>query len=335
MKQINFILLLFLAPLVLSGCLDVEILHSPVIAKNTETVTYTATVKDDGDGPCDVEIYVNDTLVKTCTGLASGATCTYSGGPYTGILANYRVVATDSDGDTVDNGPYYFAITNSSYNWLFDWIPARWQLDTAGYEDLVFHKATDYASFDDFIDDVEDKIHDIYNEQDIIRKTSNLDKFNFYVYSKDATSNNCGTVHTDADTDMPWRDDDAVLHTTNLADCTNIGLTHFSAEGHNTKAFLHESGHAVFGLADEYDGCSTYYFEPADEPNIFDTEAACRAEQTAKNRDPDKCYQFTACQGGWWGIHDLTAHTVMQWGMVGDPWGIEGAERVEWFFAQF
>jgi hypothetical protein len=336
MKQLKFYLLLGSAVALLAGCLDVEIQHSPVIAKKTEAVTYTATVKEDGDGPCDVDIYVNGALVKTCNGLVSGDTCTFTGGPYASSwLANYRVVATDSDGDSVDNGTYYFGITDAGYNWLLDWIPARWMGDTLGHEDLVFHKATDYASFDSFVDDVEDKIYDVYNKQDIISRTENLDKFNFYVYSKNASSSGCGTVHTDADMDMPWRDDDAVLHTSTLGDCTNSGLTHFSAEGHNTKAFLHESGHAVFGLADEYDWCYTWYFAGAVEPNIFPTEAACRAEQIAKGRDPDACYQFTTCQGGWWGIHDMTIPTVMQRGMVGDPWGIEAAERVEWVFDQY
>lgn len=64
--------------------------------------------------------------------------------------------------------------------------------------------------------------------------------------------------------DMPFRDTDAVLHEENFRDCS-IG-SWFSAEGHDTKAFLHESGHAVFNMADEYDG-NTNYFEPNNEPN--------------------------------------------------------------------
>lgn len=336
MKQLNVWLLLFSAVALFTGCLDVEIQHSPVVAKSSEPVTYTATVKQDGNGPCNVDIYVGGALAKTCSGLVTGDTCTFTGGPYeSSWLGSYRVVATDADEDTDTHGWYYFAITDDSYGWVLDWLPARWMGDTPGHEDLVFHMASDYASFEDFVDDVEDKMYDVYNQQDIISKTDNMDKFNFYIYTKTASYTGCGSVHADADVDMPWRDDDAVLHTTNIGDCTNIGLSHFSAEGHNTKAFLHESGHGVFGLADEYDGCGTYYFEPASEPNIFDTEAGCRAEQVAKGRDPDECYQFTACAGGWWGIHDMSINTVMQWGMVGEPWGVEAAERVEWFFDQF
>ena len=170
----------------------------------------------------------------------------------------------------------------------------------------------------------------VYRKQDAIKDWNQMDKFNFYVYSKTGTSGGCGTVNASTAVDIPWRNVDAVLHAANFQDCTSG--SHFSAEGSNTKAFLHESGHAVWGLADEYDGCYTSYFEPPAEPNIFDTETACRAEQTAKNRDPNACWQFTSCQGGWWGIHALDGKTVMQTGMVGDLWGVEGRERVIYVF---
>lgn len=325
--------------LLFAGCYpEVKITHSPVIAKSSEQVTFTATLLKDGDGPCTVEILVNATSVQTCPNLSTGDTCTYTGGPYAayeGTTVSYLARATDSEGHIDIKGYYYFGITDANYSWGLDYIPARRAGLSADKEDLFFHQASDYSSFDDFVDDVEDKMYDIYGEQDLIKDPDNYDTFNFFVYTKVAGTNNCGTVHADADTDIPWRDDDAVLHTTNFGDCT-IG-SHFTAEGHNTKAFLHESGHGVFGLADEYDDgdCSTGYFQPANEPNIWSTEAACRAEQTAKDRDPDECWQFTACSGDWWGIHSLAVLTVMQWGMVNEPWGIEAEEHVGWYFNQF
>jgi len=329
--------------LCLAGCYpDVQITHSPVIAKSNEQVTFTAKVVSDGDGPCTVQIIVNAALVQTCNGLSTGDTCAYTGGPYPayeGTAVAYAASVTDSDGDTKSRGYYHFSITDSSYNWSsYEYLWARITGDTADKEDLVFHRGSDYASFGDFIDDVEDKLYDVYDEQDIIEDPGNFDTFNFYVYKKVAAdTDDCGIVHADADADMPWRDDDAILHTTDFGDCTNAGLSHFSAEGHNTKAFLHESGHGVFGMGDEYDDgdCSTGYFQPADEPNIWDTEAECRTEQTNKGRDPNACFEFTACSGGWWGIHDLSIDTVMQNGMVNEPWGTEATEHVEWYFDQF
>lgn len=324
--------------LLLQGC--VQVTHSPVIAKSSETVTYTAKAVYIAKAPATVQIYVNGALAKTCNGVAAGGTCSYVGGPYPtyqGATVSYLARMTDSNGQTNTAGFYYFAITNNSYTWSLNAMPARVSGTTQEREDLVFHRATDYTSFGTFIGAVEDKMYDVYAQQATINLPSNFDSFNFWVYSRAATTTSCGTVDALADTDIPWRDDDAVLHAADFQDCTNLGLNHFTAEGHNTKAFLHESGHAVFGLADEYDG-PTAYFEPAIEPNIWDTEAECRAEQTAKGRDPNACWRFTTLSGGWWGIHKLASSavpsTVMQQGMVGDPWGIEAGERVDWFFRE-
>jgi len=314
----------------------VEIHHSPVIARSNEQVTFTATLKDDGKGPTDVQILVNAALAATCNNLSSGDTCTHNAGPfsaYEGTTVSYLAKATDNKGQTDTRGYYYFAVTDSNFNWALNYLPARRTGPVADKIDLVFHRDSDYPSFTGFLDDVEDKIYDVYAEQAIIEKTSNFDKFNFYVYPEIASSNNCGIVDSDANTDIPWRDADAILHTANLGDCT-VG-SHFTAEGHNTKAFLHESGHGVFGLADEYDGCGTFYFQPATEPNIFDTESGCQSEQTAKGRSTSACWKFTACQGGWWGIHQLTDGTVMIRGLVDDPWGTEAVERVRWVFNQY
>lgn len=313
---------------------EIKIVHSPVVAKSTETVTFTATVLRDGEGPVTVVILVNARLVKTCTNVSTGGTCIYTGGPYSayeGTTVSFHARATDTEGQTDTRGYYYFGVTDDNYTWTLDYVPARITGSYADNEDLVFHWVSDYTSFGDFVDDVEDKIYNVYGKQDIVEDPDNLENFNFYIYSRLATTAGCGTIHTLAYFYMPWRDDDAILHTTNIGDCTNAGLNHFTAEGHFTKAFLHESGHSVFGLADEYDG-PTAYFQPADEPNIWSSEALCRSEQTAKGRDPDNCWEFTA---GWWGIQGLGDGTVMQVGNVGNPWGIEGEEHMEWYFNQF
>lgn len=337
-KKTELLFLPFLVVLI-AGCSSpsVGIKHSPVVAKSNETVTFTAKVLDGGDAPATVEILVNASPVQTCSGLSTGGTCTYTGGPYSayeGTTVSYLARITDSDGDSRTRGYYYFGVTDTSYNWGLDYIPARRAGPSADKEDLVFHRASDYASFGDFVDDVEDKMYDVYGQQSITSRANNFNAFNFFVYTKVAGTADCGTVDGDADTDIPWRDDDAVLHTAEFGDCTNAGLSHFTAEGWNTKAFLHESGHGVFGMADEYNG-PTGYFQPASEPNIWSGESSCRSEQTAKGRDPDDCWEFTTRSGGWWGIHGLGDGTVMQIGNVGNPWGTESEEHMNWYFNQF
>jgi hypothetical protein len=336
--------LLLLFGFVLGGCTtNVQVTHSPLVARSNDQITFTAkSITNTTPDSIRIQVLVNAALVKTCT----SSPCTYTGGPYptrkdgfvsyaANIEAKYTFDGKQYTQTHVD-GYYFTGITDTSYNWnSSDFLYARYKGLTADHEDLVFHMADDYAAngqtFTDFIGHATDKVQDIYGVQDIIR--TNLDKFNFWVYKKEADEVDCGTVDGDADTDMPWRDDDAVLHSANFQDCTNAGLSHFSAEGTNTKAFLHESGHGVFGLGDEYDGPTNYSIVQSPEPNIFDTETECRNEQTSKSRDPDECYEFTALQGGWWSIHQGT--TVMTTGNVNDAWFTEAAERVRWYFSNF
>jgi hypothetical protein len=319
----------------------VHIYHSPIIATSAETVTFTATVCDEGAGPVTIEMLVNAAIVQTCNNLSTGDTCTYTGGPYgdyEGTTVSYLANGTDSEGTRTSKGYYYFAITDSNYNWGLNYMPVRRAGNSADKIDLVFHHTADYASFANFVSDVQSKVYSVYRQQAIVSDTANMDKFNFFIYSKVATTNSCGTVHADANIEISFRDVDAVLHVANMTDCTNLALTHFTAEGGNTKAFLHESGHGVFKMADEYDaspGCSTHYFEPANEPNIFDTQAGCQAEQTAKGRATSACRKFTTCQGEWWGIHGASDNTVMQRGNVGDIWATEGEEHVDWEFDRY
>jgi hypothetical protein len=341
MKTIFIYLALIVAALILASCAPpsalqpcVEVYHSPIVAKSIETVTFTAT--NCGTRKLDsLELLVNAASVKTCNNVNPNQTCVYTGGPYgtyEGTTVSYFV--TGKAGSAMKQlGYYYFAVTDSNYTWSNPTIPARITGTATDKIDFIFHHADDYTIVDSFIDDVEAKILNVYHGQDIVNKQEWMDLFNFYVYTKDAKSNGCGTVNKDTPVDITWRNIDAVLHSANFQDCTSMSPpVHFSAEGSNTKAFLHESGHAVWGLADEYDGCYTYYFEAPVEPNIFDLENTCRTEQTTKTRDPNACWQFTSCQGGWWGIHQLDGTTVMQTGMVGDKWGIEGEERALYVF---
>ncbi len=331
----------FMLALAAAACsTQVQVTHSPLVATVNDQITFTAkAITNTTPDSVRIQVLVNAVLVATC----NSSPCTYTGGPYPTRKDGFVSYAANIEAKYTFNGEqytqthvdgYYFTgITDANYNYAGSpYLYGRYKGSTSDYEDLVFHMADDYAAngktFTDFLADATDKVRNKYGAQDIIQ--SNLDKFNFWVYKKQGSASGCGTVHADAAADMPWRDDDAVLHDNSLQDCTNAGLTHFSAEGSTTKAFLHESGHAVFGLGDEYDGPTNYSIVQSPEPNIFDTQNLCRSEQTAKSRDPDACYEFTTRDGGWWGIQ--TGTTIMTTGNVGDAWYTEAAERVRWYF---
>jgi hypothetical protein len=241
------------------------------------------------------------------------------------------------------DGYNYFGVRDSNNRWNGqNYIPARVSIGTTIAPDevdevLMFHRDTDYASagqtFSDFLDDVHFKIYDILAKKELIE--THMRDFDFYVYRLEGEGGDCGVANSTVDTDAPWRDDDVILHTTDFGDCTNSGLTHYSAEGHNTKAFLHESGHAIFGMADEYCG-NTGYFLGANEPNIWNSLGSCTTEQTDKGRDTAACASF--CTSGsttWYGTQNfnMAPTTVMEWGDMSDIWGTESEEKINYFFS--
>lgn len=322
---------------------EVEARHSPIIATDSETVTVTAEADTDATEFWTF-IFIDGTLEEICDSQTSCSvtvgplSSTPPGGTGTGRPVNYHAIVLPIKYDDCDLDPCNnedrntFAVTGNNYQYdpnSGNYIPALDQSPSPDAVDIVFHMAGDYTSGSDltqaFVRDVEDKIYDEYGAQSIIE--DQMQNFNFWIYTKKASRDNCGKPDSSVSSNMAFRDADAVLHEETFRDCS-IG-SRFSAEGHDTKAFLHESGHGVFNMADEYDG-DTSYFEPANEPNIFKTNSNCTSEQTSEGRPTSACSQFTTRQDGWYKIH--TGSTIMSWGTTGQPWGTEGVEHMNWFF---
>ncbi len=159
--------------------------------------------------------------------------------------------------------------------------------------DIVFVPDDDYGSPDDidswlpkFLEDVNHKIDNRLGGR--IPINTNLDKFNFYYTTRQGkvNENNCAEETSLPDNlikECPFADAIVVLHKSIFGDCSTVGENPdiFSAEGPTDRSFVHESGHAIFGLADEYDDspvCRTFYFQPSPNPNIWATRDACRED---------------------------------------------------------
>jgi len=195
--------------------------------------------------------------------------------------------------------------------------------------DLVFVPDEDYdGDMEAFLDDVARKIDDRLGG--VAPVTNNLDMFNFY-YTElegDVTStngnsaDNCGRESSLPDNFLSMCPADAVvvLHTSSFGDCkSNIGdVVIFSAEGpekyESKGSFIHEGGHGLFGLKDEYDSrrefadgeCRTNYTGGGQPSNIWATETECSDDAQSQEWAEDYCYEFTNCQNGWWKIGDST-----------------------------
>ncbi|MDH3976805.1 MAG: M64 family metallopeptidase [Deltaproteobacteria bacterium] len=205
--------------------------------------------------------------------------------------------------------------------------------------DIIFVPDEDYGAPADidtwlpnFIDDIQDQIDQRLDAAAPV--TGNLDSFNFYytrVQGDSVFPNH--NLPADITRVAPWSDAYVILHTATFGDWTLWGPpVALSAEGAVGRSFIHEAGHGLFGLADEYDdapACATARFEPNPNPNVWDAEADCRADVTGEGwGDPDDCWMFTTCTSDWWKF--TTTRFIMDDGtQFANGWGQPSSRRIQ------
>jgi len=217
--------------------------------------------------------------------------------------------------------------------------------------DVVFVPDMDYGQPQDidtwlptFLNHINDQIDQRLNARDPISRTGNIDRFNFY-YTRDqgnAEERTCGprsALPSNLLQDCPFADVIVVFHTSTFGDCSSVGNRPniLSAEGPIGRSFIHESGHGMFGLADEYDAgprCYTSYFQPNPNPNIWETENACRTDAAGAGWNPDDCNRFTECQGGWWKL-GTTPYIMYDGTYFDNGWGPAASRRIIWVLNQY
>lgn len=133
--------------------------------------------------------------------------------------------------------------------------------------------------------------------------------FNFYYYYNpaepaDAFSGCAGTVPDTYWDEVTFGDITVILYPTYYGRYTNsscqpIGCYKSQGPGRRLMKvpsdkellFVHETGHAVFGLVDTYCG-NTYYYQNSPYPNVWTSPDSCMADAQADNRDPAACRQI-------------------------------------------
>jgi hypothetical protein len=154
-----------------------------------------------------------------------------------------------------------------------------------------------------------------------------LNRFNFYYYSDpgdyaDAFSGCAGTLPEDFWEEAPFTDVAIILYPTYTGvysgpPCEPNGCSSsmgpginswFKAPADSGSVFMHEAGHAVFGLIDTYCG-ETYYAENDPNPNVWSSQSGCVMAAMKNNWDPLQCRKIVrpankgttaACQKDFW-----------------------------------
>ena len=192
-------------------------------------------------------------------------------------------------------------------------VPSKTQYDCTKKEKVI----TDYytANEDNFRNDVNTLIKTLLVLNSRTANNSCLpedapNRFNFYYYSDpgdyaDAFSGCAGTLPEDFWEDAPFTDVAVIIYPKYTGSytgppCEPNGCSSSMGPGTNSwfkspanagSVFMHEAGHAVFGLIDTYCG-ETYYTENNPTPNVWSSQSACILSAQGNRWDPSLCRQI-------------------------------------------
>ncbi len=210
-----------------------------------------------------------------------------------------------------------------------DHIDVIFLADESYGPDLEENIAHGDGSISSFTDDAWSKANSF---SDIV-KDDQRGSLNFYYYSENENVHSKSFQFPQSVySDCPQSDVIVLLHPDDYTDSTWRNI--MTAEGHYSKAFLHEFGHAAFGLADQYDDkeCRTDYFLPDPYPNIWKTGAICENDAVSTGLwAQSDCHQFTSCQEGWFKSSSFTDNIMMS-GLKTDRFDEASKLRVNWVF---
>ena len=346
---------------------QVFILHKPIQPDSSQQVTYTATASDpQGIKSIVISVerrelklhrgqkisdFISATDLKTCQFLPpfqTSETCTVTESPYSdGFHIGYQATATSGTGDTSTEGYIYFAA--GTFPWPEDPIPIYVQGDPAAKIDLIFIPDKDYSNLTNwkqaFMQDVTALIRDaFFSGEPFARKIrSRREMWSFYItYEQGEFTPPCRhTKPSNWTTLAATVNAGFIVHRTNFPDCSGIGEDSvFSAEPvlpetnpdyeRSLTVPIHELGHSVFSLADEYSG--GYQFQSAlPEHNVFPDRSSCWSNAQNHGWPKKNCKKIG--HTGWYRSDD--GYDIMEdTSSTDNKPGPSGEKRYDWHYDQ-
>ena len=302
-------LLFFVSGLIslLGGCSQAPVVasHSPMHPDNSQAVTFVGSAEGQVDridlsyeryslsavgGVLTQTLAQADTVVKSCNpaGSSSSLTCSHtmpSAFPANSLI-KFTAKAYDSDNKSSTES-YFFA--SGDYPLPDDPIPIRVKGDPPEKLDVVFIRDTDITA-SSFASQLDEVIDDLYFKYDPIKFWRGT--YNFYYSGESGNYEElCSfTNPSNMANLLAVADTVAFLHQTDLRDCRSG--TRMSSEIDYDKTLIHETGHALFGMADEY-CCDSSYFQQACEPNLWSSLAGCQTDASGIGYPSSDCTQLT------------------------------------------
>lgn len=226
----------------------VRLNHRPLHPALDGTVTYTASAEDP-NGLTSIQIIVNGNIVATCM----TSPCVYSGipvrDPQRGTVT-YEAAATDSGGRPQSSGRREHQMGPVIPNVFPAAAVPIWVTGPIGQRiDIVFLRDRDTyggtTGFTNFMREIGNVLDRTYAADEAVGR--NLGRFNFWYLTATATAGP-GCVRTVPDEYWKFGNAGAIVHADRFRDCAWSGV--FSSEPFEIDTFMHETGHAAFGLSD-------------------------------------------------------------------------------------
>jgi hypothetical protein len=172
--------------------------------------------------------------------------------------------------------------------------------DTNHAIDVVYVMDTDYGTNrTTFINDSWGLIRNGYFSNS--KLAANSEKFNFYVHTGTGDYEEvCDhwTLPSGFSADCPFADAAVIVHRDPERDCRKGGSIRFSTSYSGNRTVVHESGHGIFGMMDEY-CCDGGYEELERMPNIFSSLGNCQAYATSTGYTVANCFKFCPTTKCW------------------------------------
>jgi hypothetical protein len=246
-------------------------------------------------------------------------------------LITYSATATSARGTTASSGSVTYAggapLTAVSIfpGFTIPWETARpviWRTDapSSGAErgdkiDLGFVPDADMPNYRAFTDDLQAVALPLFytdtNQFSVWPRTwKNL--FNLWAGPTGADGEGCTrTFTTPASTVMTVFDGTAILHRNDFRDCASISLGGGSGTTQTNLddapwVLLHESGHFLFGMGDEYVGGGN--FSISNPKNVMTSQGICQSTSTTNSLPTSQCVQIGT--SGTWRNDDGIATTM-------------------------
>jgi len=248
-----------------------------------------------------------------------------------GSFITYLVRTTDSNGNTASD-----SWTFAAGDWPFgnNPIPIWGNGAPAERIDVAFVADRDsYANARAMLGDLEGLIFDGYHINNGVRRGKKFWQFYYspergHITDYDSPPREMDIP--DSVSDSTIIDHAAVIHTVVKRDWASGG--NFGTEPTNIGTAVHESGHAAFGLADEYNG-GGHFTSANPHHNNYNSQASCQTYNTANGWPATDCQNI---QGSWWRPEPSGLACIMfnDGDATMPDFERTCIRRIEWFYGQ-